>query len=176
MATRIDRLTEDDPIANQQFVCLSFVSPEGIKGCKIRALKIRGVFSTIEEAKARAQHLQSIDPIHHIFVGEVGKWLPWDPEPSNAKDQVYYEKELNNLMKGHEENMSRAKEVEAKRKQDLLEKSAKTNATKDRLRKKLKSRRTDSIDESSSDPIGDHTQTLEEIDANLAKISEMLKK
>jgi len=70
----------------------------------VRGLKIRGTYSTKEEAVARSKKLQRLDPTHNIFVGEVGKWLPWDPEPSQVAEQEYAEEELNTLMKKYKEN------------------------------------------------------------------------
>ena len=63
---KIDYLTEDDVIKSQQFVCLSFLSPEGISNCKIRGLKVRGVYATYEEATARAKKLRDADQYHHL--------------------------------------------------------------------------------------------------------------
>jgi hypothetical protein len=70
----------------------------------VRGLKIRGSYSTQEEASARAKKLQRNDPIHNIFVAEVGKWLSWDPTPSNIAEQEYQEEQLNQLMKSYKEN------------------------------------------------------------------------
>ena len=70
----------------------------------VRGLKIRGTYSTKEEAVARSKKLQRLDPTHTIFVGEIGKWLPWDPEPSQVAEQEYAEEELNTLMKKYKEN------------------------------------------------------------------------
>jgi hypothetical protein len=70
----------------------------------VRGLKIRGSYSTHEEAAARAKKLQKNDTIHNVFVGEVGKWLPWDPSPSDVKEQEYAEEQLNTLMKSYKEN------------------------------------------------------------------------
>lgn len=76
----------------------------------VRGLKIRGTYSTKEEAVARSKKLQRLDPLHNIFVGEIGKWLPWDPEPSQVAEQEYAEDELNKLMKKYKEN-EEAKDV-----------------------------------------------------------------
>ena len=70
----------------------------------VRGLKIRGTYSTKEEAVARSKKLQRLDPNHNIFVGEIGKWLPWDPEPSQVGEQEYAEEKLNTLMKKYKEN------------------------------------------------------------------------
>ena len=70
----------------------------------IRGLKVRGVTGTHGEAVALSKKLQRNDPIHNIFLGEVGKWLPWDPKPHQVQDQEYAEDQLNTLMKGYKEN------------------------------------------------------------------------
>lgn len=70
----------------------------------IRGLKIRGVFGSQEEAIAKSKKLQRNDPIHNIFVGELGKWLPWDPNPKDIAEQEYAEDQLNQLMKGYKNN------------------------------------------------------------------------
>lgn len=119
MAKVIDNLKEDIVIPNQKYVCLSFISPEGIANCNIRSVKVRGVFESYEEATAHAKYLQGVDPDFNVFIGEVGKWLPWDPEPSEgAKDQYYYEEEMQKLMKGYKENLANAKkEMESRKTQ-----------------------------------------------------------
>lgn len=70
----------------------------------IRGLKVRGVTPSHGEAVAMAKKLQRNDPIHNIFLGEVGKWLPWDPKPSQVQEQEYAEDQLNQLMKRYKDN------------------------------------------------------------------------
>jgi len=70
----------------------------------IRGLKIRGVTGTHGEAVAMSKKLQRSDPIHNIFLGEVGKWLPWDPKPHQVQEQEYAEDQLNTLMKRYKDN------------------------------------------------------------------------
>lgn len=137
----IDYLTEDEPIPGQLWVCLSFLSPEGIKNCSMRGLKIRGVYGTRQEADKHAEELQQLDPDFHVFVGEIGKWLPWDPDPNDVKDQVYQEKELNDLMKGYKDNLAKSKKMQEDRKMDMIKQAAKEEQTREektkaRLRKK----------------------------------------
>jgi len=137
----IDYLSEDQPIPGQLWTCISFLSPEGIKNCSLRGLKIRGVFGTRQEADARAHELQKIDSDFHVFVGEMGKWLPWDPDPNDVKDQVYQEKELNDLMKGYKDNLEKAKKMQHDRKETMIQDAAKEEQTREektraRLRKK----------------------------------------
>ena len=70
----------------------------------VRGLKIRGVYGSQAEAVARSKKLQRLDTLHNIFVGEVGKWLPWDPSPSDVSEQEDAEEQLNTLMKKYKEN------------------------------------------------------------------------
>jgi len=73
----------------------------------MRGVKIRGCYDSYEEAKHRCEYLQKVDSNHNVFIGSVGYWLPWDPTPNNIKDAVYQEQQLNELMKGYEENMAK---------------------------------------------------------------------
>lgn len=140
MSRQVDHLKEDDIIPGQLFVCISFLSPEGLRNCKVRGLKIRGVFATKEKADAHAKNLQDIDNDFHVFVGEVGKWLPWDPDPNSIADQIYKEEELQKLMEAYKKNREHAAELEKERKNELL-KNAKIDNKKqsrlNRLRQKI---------------------------------------
>ena len=78
----------------------------------VRGLKIRGVYGSQGEAVARSKKLQRQDTLHNIFVGEVGKWLPWDPEPNDVSEQEYAEEQLNTLMKKYKENEEQREEFQ----------------------------------------------------------------
>jgi hypothetical protein len=69
----------------------------------IRTIKVRGVYDTSREAQVRAKVLQRIDPSFDVFVGQVGYWLPWDPETTKMNSE-YVNDELNTLMKNYKEN------------------------------------------------------------------------
>ena len=152
---KVDYLEVDDPIPGQNYVCLSFVSPENIieskeafkvskflqSYCKdqdlnveevmkkytdytykyqdelqkdfdernkfqtnVRGLKIRGTYSTRDEAEKRAKSLQSIDSDFHVFVGQVGYWLPWDPCADKVQEEHYINDQLNEMMEKYKEN------------------------------------------------------------------------
>jgi hypothetical protein len=158
-----DYLEVDPPIPGQNYVCLSFVSPEdmirkkalyetrkyfqhvlnqvkngqvslegSLSQCSmesfldycvaheeenskafneendfrtsLRGLKVRGVYESMKEAQRRAKVLQTRDPTFHVFVGQVGYWLPWDPNPDNIENQEYSEQTLNEIVKKYKEN------------------------------------------------------------------------
>lgn len=70
----------------------------------IRGIKVRGVYDTLPEAQNRAKKLQRQDKNFHVYVGQVGYWLPWDPKPQNVDKEEFYESELNDLVKKYREN------------------------------------------------------------------------
>ena len=70
----------------------------------MRGLKIRGCYSTKDEADARAKKLSNIDSTHNVFIGEVGHWLPWDPCADKVQSEVFQNTELNALMEKYNEN------------------------------------------------------------------------
>ena len=182
-----DYLEVDSQIPGQNFVCLSFLSPEHVLEKKdkwimntfiksledeesgflklddfnkkydnyvainseklnedfakennfqtsIRGVKIRGVYNSQEEANKRASELQRLDRNFNVFVGQVGYWLPWNPEPADIAENEYLEKELNDLMKQYKQNQVKkdlfySEQVESKKRAALeaIEKQKKEN-------------------------------------------------
>ena len=74
------------------------------KKTSVRGVKVRGCFDSYGEAERRAKSLQSQDRSFHVFVGQVGYWLPWDPNADQVQDEEYLEGELNTLMKEYKKN------------------------------------------------------------------------
>lgn len=184
----VDYLEQDDPIRNQNFVCLSFISPEDALKRKeafffekyiesfvqknneyvevlknlfpskkdeirilkdnfeflfdsskindnfsyfvkdtetelnkefyeknsfqtcIRGLKVRGTYDTLDEAKMRSERLRKQDGNKFsIYIGQVGCWCPWSPNPDSISDQEFAETELNTLMSKYKENQDNKK-------------------------------------------------------------------
>ena len=169
-----DYLEADKEIRGQNYVCLSFLSPEKVLKDKqlfyvhnflksisseynvdedqiiekykdymygasdelnkqfselnnfrtsVRGLKVRGTYDTIKEAEARAKRLQKSDPNFNVFVGQVGYWLPWDPEPKSIENESFLNNDLNNLMSSYKENAEQRDEIFNTRKRDLIEKN-----------------------------------------------------
>ena len=72
---------------------------DGINDDGIR-VKIRGVFSEIEKASEHAKKIQSIDKYHNVFVGEMGKWLAFEPDVNSeaAGNPEYANDQLNSII------------------------------------------------------------------------------
>lgn len=97
----------------------------------VRGMKVRGVYGSRSEAEARSKKLQRNDPLHNIFLGEVGKWLPWDPEPAEVTEQEYAEEQLNTLMKKYKEN-EEAREMFMRENRNRMRGSGPANITTSR--------------------------------------------
>ena len=76
-----------------------------------RGVKVRGTFDTLKEAQRKAKVLQSRDPTFNVFVGAMGYWLPWDPNPDNVENQEFANQQLNEIIKKYKENKQSKDEV-----------------------------------------------------------------
>lgn len=98
----------------------------------LRGLKVRGVFATHSEAKHHSDRLAEYDKSHNVYIGQVGYWLPWDPNPAEVSEQEYQNKELNQLMKKYEENLAYKDKFYEERKREKVREGLERN---DKLRK-----------------------------------------
>jgi hypothetical protein len=129
--SKVDYLTEDTFLpSSQQFVCLSFLTDKENK-TTLSGIKIRGVFASYDEACEHAKKVQSIDPYFNVFVGEMGKWLPFDPNPDSeaVKDSEYANTQLNQMMKSYMQNQEKAKIYQEQRKTEMVRKNIMDNLT-----------------------------------------------
>ena len=98
----------------------------------VRGVKVRGVYDSIQEAEKKAKQLQTKDRSFHVFVGQVGYWLPWDPNADRVDEEEYLEDDLNNLMKEYKKN-------EASR--DIFYEEQKREKLKDSVTKQMQEER-----------------------------------
>lgn len=70
----------------------------------VRGVKVRGVFDSKREADIRASVLQRLDPNFDVFVGQIGYWCPWNPNPHKIDDIEYTDSNLNKLVKEYKAN------------------------------------------------------------------------
>jgi len=152
---KIDYLEVDDTIPGQNYVCMSFLSPESLMQdkeafkcskflqsyCKdkklkfedvygqykdftykyedklqrdfdeqnnfqtsLRGVKVRGVFDTRQAAEDKAKKISTRDSSFHVFIGQVGYWLPWDPNADKVENEHFQNSQLNDMMEKYEEN------------------------------------------------------------------------
>lgn len=89
----------------------------------MRGLKIRGTYDTHKEATIRAQVLRRKDPNFNVLVGQVGSWLPWDPECEQIQEQEYQEEMLNELVKKYQENLDNRDNMYDQLKEEQIKKA-----------------------------------------------------
>lgn len=155
--TEIDTLDEDKPIPGQLFYIASFASPEGIMNCGVRGLKIRGIYSTMSEAQNRIEELKKFDKYFDMYIGEVGKWNPWNPGATQVESVKYRNKKLdkimaetqktrhgkdtvtlNELVGRTKQSIDNSKKAHKKRVGDSIRNTAKVNPTREEPREKEK--------------------------------------
>ena len=95
-----------------------------------RGIKVRGVFPNQQEAELRCKMLRELDPNHDVYVGQVGLWMPWEPEAYKTGRVEYLEEELNQLMHEKEKNEEKAKMEFDKRIKETKEKAIEDNKRK----------------------------------------------
>lgn len=87
----------------------------------IRGIKVRGVFDTLKEAQNRADFLKKGGDKFDIFVGQVGVWCPWSPNPHDMEDVQYAEAQLNTLMAKYKDNVAQKDMFFEQRKNEKIE-------------------------------------------------------
>lgn len=116
-----------DPITvpGQKYMLVSYVSPTANQKADGLALKFRGAFADLEEAKAHAQRLQKMDGAFDVYIAEMYNWVPFPP-PKDIESE-YQEEWLNNYVKGHHEQQELAKQHFDQRKGEMINKIAEEN-------------------------------------------------
>jgi molecular chaperone DnaK (HSP70) len=170
--SKTDLLIEDtiNP-KGQNYICISFLTDKE-NNTTLSGIKIRGAFATYEEACNHAKKLQGIDNYSNVFVGEMGKWLPFDPNPDSeaVENSEYANEQLNTMMKSYMENQEKAKIYHEKRKNEMVRTNIIDNLTArqenlDEINKKIKTSK-------SEDETNSLLKSVEEIEKQIDKMEE----
>lgn len=133
MTEQVDYLDKDTLLpTGQKYVCMSFLTPKKEDNHTLTGIKIRGVFSDYDTACEHAKKVQKIDKYFNVFVGDMGTWLPFDPNPDSdyVKDSEYANDELNKMMKAYKKNQEQAKIFYEQRKAEEMSKNIQQNLDK----------------------------------------------
>lgn len=109
---------------------------ENNKTQSVRSFKVRGAFEHYEDAAKRAHFCRNIvEKNFDVFVAPIGKWCPWDPNPTGKIEEKFMLEEQQDLYDKYKKNME-DKEIEfTKRKQAMIDKSDEDK--KDNLKKEM---------------------------------------
>ncbi len=124
--TNIDDEYKNFLDANEEELDASFGKMHNFQ-TNTRGLKVRGVYSTQQEAELRCKLLREVDPNHNVYVGPVGMWMPWEPEAYKTGRVEYLEEELNQLMSEKNKNEAVAKREFEKRVKETKMKAIEEN-------------------------------------------------
>jgi hypothetical protein len=102
------------------YALISMVGPDMPQKNEKLGLKIRGCFSTKEEAGAHAKRLQKEDPLVDIYVVDMYKWLLVPPDRMQIDDVHYQNDKLEEIMQGYMKNQREASAHFEKRKKDMM--------------------------------------------------------
>ena len=104
----------------------------------VRGIKVRGVYDNLKAANIRAKVLQKLDRSFHVYVGQVGFWLPWEPNANKMEDQEYLEQDLNRLVKEYNKNQTKKdifyEEQKQEKKKAAMEHAIKQKQENERLK------------------------------------------
>lgn len=109
-------------VPGQAFACLSVVGPDCPQKTDKFGIKIRGCFSTQQEAANHAKRLQKEDATFDIYVVDMYKWLLIPPDREQIEDTHYADEKLEELMTKYKENQSMARKMFEERKRDMMAK------------------------------------------------------
>ena len=108
-------------VPGQLYACLSVVGPECPQKNDKFGIKIRGAFSSRDEASNHAKRLQKEDPTFDIYVVDMYKWLLIPPDREAIGDVHYQNEKLEEIMQGYKENQIQAARLFEERKKDMME-------------------------------------------------------
>jgi hypothetical protein len=110
-------------VPGQLYALISLVGPDMPQKNDKFGLKIRGCFSSHEEASSYAKRLQREDATFDIYVVDMYKWLLIPPDRDQIENVHYAEEKLEEIMTKYKENQTQAKILFEKRKKDMIEKT-----------------------------------------------------
>jgi hypothetical protein len=109
-------------VPGQLFACLSVVGPECPQKNDKFGIKIRGAFSSREEAEKHAKRLHKDDATFDIYVVDMYKWLLIPPDASKIDDVHYTNEKLEEIMTKYRDNQRMAAVMFEQRKRDMTAK------------------------------------------------------
>ena len=146
----------------------------------IRGLKIRGTYSTRDEADRRAKKLQTLDSDFNVFVGQVGYWLPFNPCADKIEDEHFINSQLNDMMEKYKENTINKDMFYEEQKREKVKEAREEVLRKKREEAEQKKREEEEsalTDKVSDDPVPENSENvakevLEEVAEKVEEVAE----
>ena len=116
MSSNINYLIDDEKIHNQNFACISIITPYKLKGCSKYLIKCRGVYGNEIRTEDECKKLNKKDPSFDVYKVSVGEWIAWKDNCDVNEDP---RNELNELMMNYNKERDESKTLHEKRKEQL---------------------------------------------------------
>jgi len=97
------------------------------EGNTVSGIKVRGSYRSLEEAQDRANEMREYEPAAHVFVAQVGYWVPYDPENMEDVKANFREQQLNEIYGKRQQSLEKAKVDFGDRTQTLKDKTQEEN-------------------------------------------------
>jgi hypothetical protein len=159
------------PPQQQRFACLSFAVDKKEDKKSVVGVRIAGVFDKLEEAQEFSKIVAQQDPFYHVFIGELGKFLPFDPAPSSkeAGENNYANKDLDDIIKENVKSQINAQHLHDVMKAEKMASATEhninvINENKDNALKDLSKAET-------TEDIKKYSERLEEIEKQLQELN-----
>ena len=136
----------------------------------MRGLKVRGVFDTKAAAEDRAKKLSTLDSSFHVFIGQVGYWLPWEPNADKVESEHFQNSQLNDMMEKYQENNVSRDIFYEEQKREKIKAAQEESLKKKKENEELKKKSLDDVEDYDIDPIGEDIEkeveekTVEEVE------------
>jgi len=98
---RVTVLKDNPELSGKKFFLCSMISPEGKQKNKVYGYKIHDMCEDMDEVSYLKKYYHDLDPDFDVFVGTVGKWLPWVFSSDDIPNAEYANEQLNELVKAH---------------------------------------------------------------------------
>lgn len=113
--------TDYTKVNGQNYALISIVSPTSNQKHDKCAIKIKGCFDTMDNAKIWAKKLQEEDDSFDIFVVDMYSWLLVPPELDKIDDVNYRDEMLHSIIAGRQEENRKAQSVFQQYQRDMKE-------------------------------------------------------
>ncbi|ATZ80591.1 hypothetical protein BMW23_0544 [Bodo saltans virus] len=97
--TIIDSLEDDPAIVGQEYVSVSFLSPNGLLNKNIYGFKVRCSHANDKVYQKEVEKIAKKDKAFDVFTRRMGTWMYWDPPEDFVEDEVFRDETQNKIMK-----------------------------------------------------------------------------
>lgn len=127
-------------VAGQNYAVVSIISPDSNQRYEKIAMKIKGVFNTLDEARDHANKLHKADDTFDIHVVEMYAWIVVPPEKKALGEVHYSDQKLDELITTHTKEQELAQIEFERHRREMIE-HGKKHAMEAKAREELEQKK-----------------------------------